>query len=102
MNGRPETLAAKRARLIVQSAQQRAALAQQFEPWRTPLAVADQGVAIVRTVSQHPLLVAGVAVLLMAWRPRRAVRWLQYGWMAWQVVQQLRNSDHPKNINKIK
>ena len=59
-----ETLAARRQRLIAQAASQRAALSQQIEPWRARLAVADRGVAVVRTAGRHPLLLTGVAVLL--------------------------------------
>ena len=86
-----ETLAARRQRLIAQAASQRAALSQQIEPWRARLAVADRGVAVLRTAGRHPLLLTGVAVLLALWRPRRAVQWLQYGWMGWQLAGKLRS-----------
>jgi hypothetical protein len=92
MNKRARHLAAKRERLIAQAAQQRAVLAQQMEPWRARLAIADQGVAAVRTAGRHPLLLAGIAVLLVVWRPRGAVKWLQYGVMAWQVARKLRSA----------
>lgn len=89
MPGRLDEIAAKRARLVEQAAAQRAALSHQVRPLRVSLAVADQGVAVVRSIGRHPLLVAGVAVLLVAWRPRRALRWLQYGWMGWQMARKL-------------
>lgn len=92
MSVRLEYLAAKRERLVARSAAQRAALAHDVQPLRAPLAVADRGVALVRTASRYPLLVAGVAALLVVWRPRRAVHWLQYGWMGWQVARRLRSS----------
>jgi hypothetical protein len=38
------------------------------------------------------LLLTGVAVLLALWRPRRAVQWLQYGWVGWQMARQLRSA----------
>jgi hypothetical protein len=31
-------------------------------------------------------------VLLVVWRPRGAVKWLQYGVMAWQVARKLRSA----------
>ena len=37
-------------------------------------------------------VLAGVAVLLVLWRPRRAVQWMQYGWMGWQVARKLRSN----------
>lgn len=92
MNKRARHLAAKRERLVAQAAQQRIMLAQQMEPWRARLAVADQGVTVARTLGRHPLLLAGAAALLVAWRPRGAVKWLQYGWMTWQVVRKLRTT----------
>jgi len=30
--------------------------------------------------------------LLALWRPRRAVQWLQYGWVGWQMARQLRSA----------
>lgn len=92
MNKRAQHLAARRERLVARAAEQRAVLAQLMEPWRARLAVADQGIAAVRTASRHPLLLAGIAVLLVAWRPRGVVKWLQYGVMAWQVARKLRSS----------
>ena len=91
MNTIAETLAARRQRLIAQAASQRAALSHQIEPWRARLAIADRGVAVVRGAGRHPLLLTGVAVLLVLWRPRRAVQWLQYGWMGWQLASKLRS-----------
>lgn len=87
-----ETLAARRQRLIAQAASQRAALSHQIEPWRARLAIADRGVAVVRGAGRHPLLLTGVAVLLVLWRPRRVVLWLQYGWMGWQMARKLRSA----------
>jgi len=90
MRYRSEDLAAKRQRLVAKAAVQRVELAHQIQPWRARLAVADKGVSIVRTVGRHPLLLAGAAMLLAVWRPRRTVKVLQYGWVAWQLVRELR------------
>jgi YqjK-like protein len=90
MINRSEPPAERRARLVAKAAAQRVALAYQMEPWRARLNVADQGVAVARIAGRHPLLLAGAAALLVAWQPRRAVKWLQYGWMGWQLVRQLR------------
>ncbi len=90
MRAQADDIAAKRARLVALAAEQRAALGRQVQPLKMSLRVADQGVAVARTLGRHPLLVAGAAVLLVAWRPRRALRWLQYGWMGWQIVLKLR------------
>lgn len=90
MRSRAEDLAAKRERLVAKAALQRVELAHQLEPWRARLAVADKGVSLVRTLGRHPLLLAGAAIALAVWRPRRTVKVLQYGWVAWQLVRELR------------
>ncbi|MFZ9149732.1 MAG: YqjK family protein [Burkholderiales bacterium] len=92
MNQRARYLAAKRERLVVQAAAQRVVLAQQMLPWRARLAAADQGVAVLRKAGRHRLLLAGIAVLLVLWRPHGAVKWLQYGVMGWQVARKLRSA----------
>jgi len=91
MNTRAQDLAAKRERLVARAAAQRVALAHQFEPWRDRLAVVDRGITLVRSAGRHPLLFALAAAALVAWRPRRALNWLQFGLMAWRVVRRLRS-----------
>jgi hypothetical protein len=76
--------------LVAQAAAQRIALAQNMEPWRARLALADRGVAAVRYVRRHPVLLVGAALVLVALRPRHAVKWLQRGWLLWQVGRRLR------------
>jgi len=90
MRYRSEELAAKRQRLIAKVAVQRVELAHQMQPWRERMAVADKGISVVRTAGRHPLLLAGAALLFAVWRPRRTVKVLQYGWLAWQLVRELR------------
>ena len=97
MPGRLDEIAAKRARLVEQAAAQREALSRQVQPLRVSLAVADQGVALLRTAGRHPLLLAAAAALLVVWRPRRALRWLEYGWMGWQLLRKLRGRVAPGN-----
>lgn len=90
MGTRLEQLAARRAQLQAQASAQRAILAQQLQRWRPPLALADRGIACARAAARHPLLIAAAAVLLVAWRPRRALGLVQYGWMAWQLLRRVR------------
>lgn len=80
----------RRERLVAQAAMQRKALAQDIEPWRIPLALADQGLAALRYVKTHPEWVVGVVVLLAALRPRRVGKWLGRGWVSWRVMHGLR------------
>ncbi|MES2238477.1 MAG: YqjK-like family protein [Pseudomonadota bacterium] len=87
-------LAARREQLIAQAAGQRTALAQSIEPWRAPLALADQGLAVVRLIKSRPAWLVGAAIFLAVMRPAglrsgRIGKWLRRGWVTWQVVQNL-------------
>ena len=92
MKQRLTLLAERRRRLVAQAAAQRTALAHDLQPWRARLALVDQGVAVFRYVGRHPGLMVGAALLLAALRPRRAGKWLQRGWLAWQLGRRLRRS----------
>ena len=89
MSKKGVALAERRERLIDQAARQRVALRRDIEPWRVPLALADQGIIAVRFVRHHPQWVVGVVFLLIAARPAGAWKWLQRGLISWQIVRQL-------------
>lgn len=90
MNKKLIPLAERRERLIAQAAAQRLALAQNIEPWRVPLARADQGLAALRYIKSHPGWLIGGGLLLAALRPGRVGKWLGRGWVAWQMISKLR------------
>ncbi|MCD6708023.1 MAG: YqjK-like family protein [Thiobacillus sp.] len=95
MNEKLIRLAERRERLIAQAAAQRLALAQNIEPWRAPLARADQGLAVLRYLKGHPAWIVGGIALLAALRPGRVSaagigKWLTRGWATWQMVRKLR------------
>jgi hypothetical protein len=90
MNQKLTRLAERRSQLVAQAAVQRINLAHDMEPWRARLALVDRGVNVVRYVRRHPALLVGAALLLFALRPRHAVKWLQRGWLVWQVGRRLR------------
>lgn len=92
MNGNLALLAERRERLIAQAAAQRKALAEGIEPWRAPLAMADQGLALLRFVMRHRAWIAGGAILFAATRPARAGKWLGMGLTAWKMLLRLRGS----------
>lgn len=89
MNEKLAQLAERRARLVAQAATQRMALAQNMEPWRVPLARADQVLAVLRYIKQHPVLLVGGTALFAAWHPKRVVKWLARGCIAWKVMHKL-------------
>ncbi|MDO9272473.1 MAG: YqjK-like family protein [Rugosibacter sp.] len=88
-------LAARREQLIAQAAAQRMALAQSIEPWRAPLALADQGLVVVRLIKSRPAWLVGAAALFLAvlrpagLRSGHIGKWLRRGWVTWQIVQNL-------------
>lgn len=90
MNEKLIRLAERRERLVAQAAAQRMALAQNIEPWRTPLARADQGLAALRYIKSHPAWIVGGVVLLAALRPGGVWKWLGRGWVTWQMMHKLR------------
>ncbi len=90
MNSKLTQLAERRQQLVAQSDAQRAILADTLEPWRTRLAQVDRGVAVLRYVRRHPVLMVGASLLLAALRPKRVGRWLQHGLMVWQLGRRLR------------
>jgi hypothetical protein len=65
-------------------------LAQNIEPWRTPLALADQGLTALRYIKHHPEWIVGGVVLLAALRPGHVGKWLGRGWVTWQMMYTLR------------
>lgn len=89
MNEKRNRLAQRRERLVAQAAVQRRALARDLEPWRTPLALADQGLAALRYIRIHPQWLIGPVVLLAALRPRRVGKWVGRSWLSWRVMGRL-------------
>jgi len=90
MSEKVDRLALRRKHLVAQAAEQRAMLAQSIEPWRAPLARVDQGLVALRFVRSHPAIgIVGVAALLAALRLGRVGKWLQIGWVAWQMKHKL-------------
>ena len=83
-------LAERRKRLVAEAAAQRTALALSVQPWRVPLALADHGISVLRIIKRHPALLAGGVALIGMLRPVRLGKWLQRGWLGWQIFNKLR------------
>lgn len=92
MNGNLAILAERRERLIAQTAAQRKALAEGIEPWKAPLAMADQGLALLRFIMRHRAWIAGGVILFSAVRPARVGKWLGISLTAWKILLRLRGS----------
>ena len=92
MNDKLMQLAERREDLVAQAAAQRMVLAQNIEPWRTPLALADQGLAVLRFIKSHPAWITGGGALFAALRPGRVGKWLRRGWLTLQIMRKLRGN----------
>jgi hypothetical protein len=90
MNNKLSQLAARRQQLVALSAAQRATLAYDLEPWRARLALVDRGVAGIRYVRRHPVLMLGGALVFAALRLRQTGKWLQRGLLVWQIGRSFR------------
>ena len=92
MNKKLLKLAQRRERLVSEAAEQRVQLAQAVEAWSTPLALLDQGLAAIRFIKKHPILMAGsAAVLVRLVRKSFIGKWFGRGMMAWQLVRKLQS-----------
>jgi hypothetical protein len=90
MNKKLLKLAKRREQLVATAESQRTQLAQALEVWRAPLAMADQGLAVIAYIKTHPILLAGgSAILLKILRPKRISKWLSRGWFAWSLMRKL-------------
>lgn len=83
-------LAERRQRLVLQAAEQRIVLAQTIAPLRSTIALAEAGLATVRYVKKHPVLMLGGTTLIALLRPTRLGLWLQRGWAVLDIARNLR------------
>ena len=89
MNAQLTAIARRRAALVAQAAAQRGELGRWVQPWQTPLAFMDRGIALVRLVRLHPFALAlGVLLLLRPGSGWGSV-WVGRFWMGWQLYQSL-------------
>ena len=78
-------LAGRKAGLAARCEGQRAVIAAAYRRWQEPARLVDRGVAGVRTLQAHPVLV-GAAVLVAAVLGRRKFfRWAASGLTAWRA-----------------
>jgi hypothetical protein len=88
MNEKMIELMERRDKLLARVAVQRDELADIGLQLHSPLSLVDKGVAVARFLRFHPLLVAGVAALLVI-RRRSVADLVWVGWSAWKVIRDL-------------
>lgn len=87
-----ESIAQRREALVARAARQRDDIASALATLRTPLAVADKGVAAVAYVKSHPGIAAAAVVAAVIISPRRTLRWVQRAVIVWRGLRWVRNS----------
>lgn len=88
MNEQLQAVMQRRGELLAKISSQREQVAQIGTRWQVPLALADQGLAAWRFLRSRPLLVAGVAALLV-WRRRGLAGLAKTGWKLWKSYRYL-------------
>lgn len=82
-------LAAERARLRLRAQSEREKLARDLAPLAGALRIVDQGWAGAKWLQaqllERPLVVGAALIIVIAARPRRALRWLRFALSAWQT-----------------
>lgn len=73
----------RRGELLARIAAQRGQVAEIGARWQAPLALADQGLAVVRFLRANPVLVAGVVALVVV-RRRGVLGMVKGGWRVWR------------------
>ena len=86
MNAELIRVAERKASLVSKIGRQRTELAQIFEPWHEPLAIADKGLLVIRYLKCHPVLLVGLAMVSVVLRPNFSGIWFQRGWMVWNMA----------------
>jgi hypothetical protein len=83
VNERLQAVMQRRSELLAKIDTQRGQVAQFGARLQAPLAIADRGIALLRSLYSRPLLVAGVAALLL-WRRRGLFGLARTGWKLWK------------------
>jgi len=86
MNNKRIQLAERRAALVAKAANQRMELTEAFAPLHALLMIADKGLQTLRSLAQHPVLLAGAVALAVAVRPKRWLFVLENGWLVWRLA----------------
>jgi hypothetical protein len=75
----------RRGELLARIEIQRGQLADLASGWEAPLALADQGIAVVRFLRRHTVLFAGLVALVVV-RRQGAAGLFQRAWLAWKSL----------------
>lgn len=93
MSSRLALIRQQRAMLRLRSQAQRLDLAQAFEPWHKPIGIVDVALTAVRSLRQHPFILAAAFVALLTTPRHRLTIWAGRLLTGWQIWQMLRHPD---------
>ncbi len=79
MNSRRQQLADQRATLLARSGRLRAELAQHGTRIGDRLSLVDRGLQLAKAATERPLLMSAAGLLLMLFKPTKAVKWMARG-----------------------
>lgn len=83
MNSQMFVVMQRRSELLARIATQREQITETGARWQAPLALADQGLAVMRFLCSHPALVASVTALIVI-RRIGVVGLVKGGWRVWK------------------
>lgn len=87
----PNELQQRQQHLLIRSTELRLQLRSDLQSLQRPAAVADQVGAGLAWLYQHPQWPAGVLVLLLVLKPKRALAWTGKLWWLWKSARVLRH-----------
>jgi hypothetical protein len=90
-HGRTEQLARRRELLIQRSGQLRLQVVEQLRVVEPALMWADRLQDVWRWLRANPLVVAGAALTVAVWRPRRSLGLALKVWSAWRMFRRARS-----------
>ena len=88
MRARLIALAERRAQLQLRAQSEREREAALVTRGDAALAWVDKGRRMLQELGRRPLIVVAAVALLVALRPRRALKWLASGWSLWRLYRQ--------------
>jgi len=88
MRARLIALAERRAQLQLRAQSERERVAALVTRGDAALAWVDKGRRMLQELGRRPLIVVAAVALLVALRPRRALKWLASGWSLWRLYRQ--------------
>ncbi len=90
MRARLIALAERRALLLHRAQSERETVAALVSRADAALAWVDKGRRVLQELGRHPLIIVAAVALVVALRPRRALKWLASGWSLWRLYRQAR------------